>query len=61
MNNKRTTSRFFGSVTLATQLGFYLFKVNNNNNKNTIKTGENEKAEQTWFIYEFTVLKKDSN
>ena len=33
--NKRTRSRFFGTVTPTTQLGFYLFKVNDRNTKNT--------------------------
>ena len=34
-NNKRTISRFFGTVTPTTQLGFYLFKVNDRNTENT--------------------------
>ena len=35
-NNKRTISWFFGTVTLAIHPGFYQFKVNNRNTKNTI-------------------------
>ena len=34
-NNTRAISRFFGTVTLTTQLGFYQFKVNNRNTNNT--------------------------
>ena len=34
-NNKRALSRFFGTVIPTTQPGFYLFKVNNKNTKNT--------------------------
>ena len=33
-NNKRTISWHFGTVASTTQLGFYLFKVNNRNTKN---------------------------
>ena len=35
MNKKRAISRFFGTVALSTQPGFYLFKVINRNTKNT--------------------------
>ena len=34
-NNKRVISRFFGRVAVSTQPGFYLFKFNNKNTKNT--------------------------
>ena len=34
-NNKKAISRFFGAVTLSSYPGMYLFKVNNNNSKNT--------------------------
>ena len=34
-NNKITISRFFGTLTPTTQLGFYLFKVNDRDIKNT--------------------------
>ena len=34
-NNIRTISRFFGTMTPTTQLGFFLFKVSNRNTKNT--------------------------
>ena len=32
---KGTTLRFFGTVTPTTQLGYYLFKVNDRNTENT--------------------------
>ena len=34
-NNKRAKLRFFETMTLTTQQGFYLFKVNKRNTKNT--------------------------
>ena len=34
-NNKRAISRFFGKLTLTIKPGFYLFKVNNRDTKNT--------------------------
>ena len=34
-NNKRAISRLFGTVTLATQPGVYLFNVNNRSTKST--------------------------
>ena len=33
-NNNRTLSRFFATVFLTAQLGFYLFKGNNRNTEN---------------------------
>ena len=35
MNNKRAVSRLFRTVTVTTRPGFYMFKVNNGNTKNT--------------------------
>ena len=35
MNNKRAIKPFFETLTLTTQLEFYLFKVNNGNSNNT--------------------------